>query len=447
MKLGLLPYLAAVTTACTFAACGGSTTSSNAAPTNDAGSTTDEGGANGDDGGTPDAMDEAPPAVDHGMPSTTYPAFKADMPQLNKNAGNILTAPIIVPITWETDSNAARIDSFADQIGGTTYWKKIVSEYGVGVATVGQHVHIPVNAQNPLPATMSTDELESMVDQSVGTTGWPAATAQTIFIVFPHPSIAVTAGGSPACTVFGGYHTVTQQGGHIYALALPCTGGAGALTNATVSGSHELAEAATDPFPGSGYSNFDSNHISWSFFNRFQPENGDDCEFYSDSSYKEMAPFDFEVQRSWSNVAAAGGHNPCVPATTGAYFGVTPTELETVAYAGRSGNIMTKGINIPVGTSKTFPVGFFSDGPMSGPWSIRVAEGFTPGVGGPPANHLSVSVDKTSGQNGEISYVTVTVNKAGSTISNRSFAKANYITLLSSLGNATHFMPVLITNN
>jgi hypothetical protein len=447
MKLGFFPLLVTLAVGSAFAACGGSTTNGNSTPAQDGGTTTDEGGT-GDDV-APDAGDEAaPPPLDHGMPSTTYPAFKADMPQLNKNGGNILTAPVVVPVTWDTDPNQAALDSFTAGIGASDYWKAVVSEYGVGAAIAGTPVHIPVTTASPLPTTLSTDDLDGLVDTGAGGGGtWTPPTAQTIYILYLHPSIAVTAGGSPACSSFGGYHSVSQQGNYIYAIALPCATGSGILPNLTVTGSHEIGEASTDPLPGGGYTGFDNNHISWTLFQHGQTENGDACEFYSDAEEKELAPFAFTVQRLWSNAAAAAGHNPCVPAAAGTYFGVTPTALETVAYAGRQGStIMTKGINIAVGMTKTFPVGFFSDA-ASGAWSIRAAEGFTPGVGGPTTPHLSVSVDKTSGQNGEIAYVTVTVNKAGSTIGTRTYAKANYVTMLSSLGNSTHFMPILITNN
>ncbi len=450
MKLDLFPFLVAVTTACTFAACGGSTSDGTPTPANDAG-TTDDGGS-GDDGSAPDASDDAPPPVDHGKPSTTYPAYKADMPAIIRNGGSVLSAPVIVPVVWETDPNLAQIDSFIDQIGTTSYWHAVVSEYGVANATVGGHVHIPVNAGNPLPATITESALESLVDQSVGTTGWPAATSQTIYIVFPHPSIAVTGrGGAAACTLHGGYHTVTRSRGVIYALALPCTtNSANALVRVTATASHELGEAATDPSPVSGYFGFDNNHVAWSLFQRFQVENGDSCEFLKDAEYKEAAPFAFQVQRLWSNASAALGHNPCVPAgAAGPYFGVVPTALETVSTPIGGRTVMTKGINIPVGQTKTFAVGFFSEA-ATAPFSVHVAEAFTPNVTGAMSPSLTLSIDKTTGQNGEIAYVTVTVNKAGLTItepSTQTFAKANYITLLSSLGNQTYFTPILITEN
>jgi len=446
MKLSLFPVLLSISAAGAFFACGGSTTSGNVAPQPDAGTTTDEGGA-GDDGGTgDDASADTGPTVDHGKPSTTYPAFKPEMPTLQGSSAAVLTAPKIVTVTWDTDPNVTQLEAFSDTIGNTDYWKAVTSEYGVGKATSGGHVHVP----GPLPTSFDVaQEMDSFVDNGVAN-GWPSSSAQTIYLVNMHPGINVTAGGSPACQVFGGYHSLSQNG-NIYAVALPCTTGTRALDTLTVTGSHELAEAATDPRPGGGsrgYFGFDQNHVAWSMFQRGQVEDGDACEFYSDAEYKEAAPFAFQVQRQWSNAAAAAAHNPCVPAAPGPYFGATPLMLEDVAYQGRNGGTTnTKGFHIPVGTTKTFAVGFFSDGPTSGPFSIRAAEGFTPNVGGPMSPHLSVSVDKTSGVNGEIAYVTVTVNKGGTTLGGRTYANANYVTVLASLNGATHFMPILITTN
>lgn len=450
MKLGFLPVLLSISVASAFAACGGSTSNSPAAPAADSGATDTDGGA-GDDV-APDASDETAPPLDHGAPSTTYPAFKADMPQLNKNTGNILTAPVLVPVTWETDPNVTQIESFTSQIGTTDYWKAIVSEYGTGNATMGTPVHIPVNAANPLPTTLGAQDLDSLVDSGAGsptTSGWPAPTAQTIYVVFIHPSITVSDGGTSYCDAhIGGYHADSQGGGYPYAINFSCIKGNGALDDLTGTASHEIGEATTDPSPNNGYFGFDNAHVAWSMFQHNQVENGDACEFFSDSFYKEKAPFAFNVQRLWSNAAAAAGKNPCVPAIAGPYFGAAPTAPEMVSFAGRNGaTFMAKGFNIPVGQTKTFPVGFFSEAATSGAFSIRAAEGFTPGFGGPTTPRLTVSIDKTSGVNGEIAYVSVTVNTAGSTASGRTYAKANWITLLTSLGGATHFTPVLITNN
>ncbi len=445
MKSSVFAVLLVLTTAGGFVACGGS--NNNIAAPNDAG--TDDGGGDGD---MADAGDESAP-LGPGMPSTTYPAFAPDLPQLQKHGGSVLTAPVIVPITWDTDPDQARLDDFTDKIGGTDYWKSIGLEYGVGQATVAAHVHLPASS---IPTTMDGIELDGFVANNVGvpaTSGWPAPTAQTIYLLFLHPSTELTFNGAPVCAMYGGYHLSTQVNGVQipYAVLPRCGVGARTFDRTTSSASHELGEAATDPHPlaDAAYNGFDDNHAAWSLFqNQTNLENGDDCEFNNDSEYTEAAPFAFAVQRLWSNKSAAAGHNPCVPLAKGAYFNVTPLQLETVQVNARVGGVKlmtSKGINIPVGETKTIAVGFFSDA-ASPPWSIRAAEAYNPQI--PALTHnLSVSVDRTSGQNGEIAYVSVTVNKAGSTVGNSKYANLNFVTVLSSLNNTTHYMPILITSN
>jgi hypothetical protein len=451
MKLGLASFLTGIVISSSLAACGGST--NGAGPTPDAGTTDTDAGTPGDDGGSGDdgGMPEAAPPVDHGMPSTTYPAFKPDMPQLQKGGGTIYSAPVIVTVTWETDPNVTQLEAFDDGIGASDFWKAAVSEYGVGPSTNGGHVHIPVNAANPLPAKLTTDQIEALIDQGVAN-GWPTPTAQTIYAVYPPSAMQVTTDDGTgtqvdACTVFYGYHSQTAQSALTYALSLPCAGGGlNALDTLTSTGAHELGEAATDPGQG-GYFGFDTDHIAWSMFQQGQLENGDVCEFYNDANYKASAPFAFELQRLWSNAAASAGHNPCVPAAPGPYFGAAPTAPETVSYTRRTTTVMTKGFHIPVGTSKTFPVGLFSDSSTNGDFTLRVAEAFTPNASPPSKHNLTISIDKTSGQNGEIAYVTVKANAAGQTIGGRVYASANFITILASKDGATHYTPVLITTN
>ncbi|MFI5302593.1 MAG: hypothetical protein ACHREM_31265, partial [Polyangiales bacterium] len=275
-----------------FAACGGST--NGAAPAQDAGATTDDGGAV-DSGDTPDAAEEAAPPLDHGAPSTTFPAFKSDLPQLHDNGGGVIASPAIVAITWDTDPAQAALDDFTMKIGASEYWTKVVSEYGVGPATATT-VHIPVDATHPLPASFTQGTVDQFVDQNAGAaaSGWPAPTPQTIYVVYLHPSTVLTAQGGNACQVLGGYHSSTQQSGVIYAILPRCGSGAQAVAETTVSASHELGEAATDPSQGAlTYFGFDGAHGAWDLFNQFQVENADACEFYLDSSYMETAPLTY----------------------------------------------------------------------------------------------------------------------------------------------------------
>jgi hypothetical protein len=438
-----------VATACGFAACGGSVTGNPATGGgNDAGNTANEGGANAPDAGAD--IPDAAPDVDHGQPSTTYPAFKVDGATLVNNGGDVLKTPIIVTVTWDTDPLADQLEAFGDAIGGTDYWKAVTSEYGITSTTSGaaNHIRIPVTTASPLPTAMSDTDLDTFVANNAGVPAnsmWPAPTDQTIYILYLHPSTSLQFNGQDACQAgIGGYHQDTQVNGQpvAYAIVPRCTHGTtSAFDETTESASHELGEASLDPHPNAnaGIVGFDDNHLAYEFFQQFQSENGDACEFFKDSFYKEADPFSYMVQRQWSNASSLAGHNPCVPAPAGAYFNVTPLALDTVTVdlsrLGASTMFMTKGMHIKPGETKTFPVGLFSDGPTNGPWSIRVTESSP--FGPAKTSHLKASIDRTMGQNGDIAYVTVAVSTAGTT-------KSEFITVVSSNSSTTHYMPILI---
>lgn len=449
-------------------ACGGTT--STGSPNQ---GTETDGGAEGGPITTPveagvDAAPEAAP-VDHGAPSSTYPAFPVDFGQLQENGGYSMKAPIVVAVTWDSDPSQASFDTFADEIGGTAYWKAASSEYGVGPATSGtiNHVHV----SNAAPASIQDADLQKLVSTNAGAagTGWPAATQDTVYAFFLPPGTSLLmsqgfGGGTPqdACQQgVGGYHSQVTVGTTVtaYAVVPSCTfGGANtAAQQTTMSMSHELLEAATDPQPqgnAPGLIGFDGDHFAWDYFQEFQSENGDACEFYRDSFFenKETTPatFDYWVQRTWSNKSAKAGHNPCVP-NSDPYFNVTPLDLKPVNVAlppqltGQSGTTQqpTKGFRALAGASVTFAVGFYSDGPTSGPWTISVSPG-NPVLQGQSMldqynkSSITASVDKTSGQNGEKAYVTVKVTSPGSLM------KGEIVTVTSTLNGVKHYMPIWI---
>ncbi len=199
------------------------------------------------------------------------------------------------------------------------------------------------------------------------------------------------------------------------------------LTQLEQAAAHELVEAATDPFGGEtanlvGYDGFDSDHLAWSLYTGpFGNEIADACENWADSYYVESSSFPYGVQRVWSNAHAIAGHDPCVPLPNGAYSGMTffPSDESTFSLdlsALGMGLPVTRGFHAPVGQPVTFQVGFYSDGPTE-PWTIGYDfpevtlqdQNYVPYSNGA----AKVTIDKTSGQNGEKAYVTVTVTKAG----------------------------------
>jgi hypothetical protein len=394
------------------------------------------------------------PAIDMTPPSDTYPAYKAWMPQLANNGGAVLSNPEVVTITWPDEPNADTFEAFGDAIGGSAYWKTLVSEYGVGAAVSGETRH--VRMKDAAPASITDTDLDALVAKNAAdpTSGWPAPTDQTIYVLYLPQStkLMMSSGGGKggssgdACSQgIGGYHMSTDVGGKqvSYAILPQCPKFGPIPGEVTLSASHEIAEAATDPQPNDnpGWVDFDDDYLAWYFFQQGAAENGDMCEFYETSNYTETeSGFAYNVQRQWSNASGAAGHDPCVPVAPGAYFNVAPLDMETVtATLGGGGGggttIKAKGYKVLVGETKTFTIGFYSDA-KTDPWTIKVYES-NPLLGTPTTSHLTVSVDKTSGQNGEKAHVTVSVSSQGR-------SKTEYITVVSTQGKRQTFMPILI---
>ncbi len=418
-----------------LAGCGGSVSGDNTGatgdetgvPSDDTGTPTADTGTTPTDDTTAPAEDTAAPA-DTGGPSETYPAFKPDQPMLQNNGGNVLTAPVIVTITFPGDTNAANYEDFGDKIGATDYWKQITAEYGISPAVSGASNHARMT--DPLPATVNvtrgTDDLASWLTTHLADPakyGLPVPTDNSIYVIYVDPKSKFLYQGTEICSSgVGGYHTSVKIGGKevAYAILPQCDRGGGILSETTLSSSHEIAEATLDPnpqtsSPGPGWTDVDDAHLAWDFFMQFNVENGDLCEVYQDYAYRPTteAGFTYSVQRQWSNASAKAGHNPCVPVTKVPYFNVStiaPEDIVLDLSKFGSGKVKTKGYSIAVGESKTFQVGFYSDAKID-PWTLKSIEG------GPfsttKTHNLDITIDKTSGTNGEIANVTVKVLAAG----------------------------------
>ncbi len=430
-------------------ACGSSATSS-PAPGSDTQQVPDAGSA------APTPVADAAPAVppaDNGAPSTTYPAFKPDMPQLQDNGGDTLKTPVFVTVTWPGEPNADYYESFGDGLGATDYWTAVTGEYGIGPGASGATNHVRMKAA--LAASVSDADLDALVDLNASAgagadaSKWPAPTTNTVYILYlPTTSTLKLTGVGDACSVgVGGYHAATQTGHVSYAIVPQCTNSGAQLKNyTTFSASHELAEAALDARPessGFGWFGLDDAHASWTVFQQNQVENGDLCEAYRDSIFQttgdKSGNFKFYVQRQWSNKSVLAGHNPCVPATA-TYFNTTLLKPEpiTVDLSGQpymaSAKTKATGVQIAVGETRTFQIGFFSDAAAPA-WTIAASEG-SPFQQTKPTN-LEITLDKTSGQNGEKANVTVKVNKLGA-------ERSELVVITSSVGQVQHSLPILI---
>jgi hypothetical protein len=452
------------------AACGGSTTNSSTAdggPSGeqeagvDTGSPIDSGTGTTKDsgGGVKDSAPEAEAGLDHGAPSTTYPAFTPSFAKLQNNGGLVMAHPIIVAVTWAADSSESSFQSFADNIGATAYWKAASSEYGVGPAVSGPTNHVSMTGAAPTQVLDS--DLQNWVTTNAGiTAGWPAPTDNTVYAFFLPPGALLymqnmTGAGNDACSQgVGGYHSQVTVGSVTtsYAVTPSCTfGGTNtAAQQTTMSMSHELLESSTDPQPQGtmpGWVGFDQDHFAFDWFLEFSDENGDACEAYKDSFFEDKEttpPFDFWVQRTWSNKMGPLGHDPCQIGDE-PYFNVAIlnlTEVTVTLPAGFNGpgspaqNIQVLGVHAPIGKSTTVELGLYSDAPTA-PFTVTWGQG-SPFLPTPPT-YLNATIDVATGVNGNKAYATVTPNAAGK-------LAAELLWFRSTLNGVTHTMPVVVSS-
>jgi hypothetical protein len=343
--------------------------------------------------------------VDNGAPSTTYPAFQPDMPQVVNSGGPLLTTPKLVPLYFADDDTAftGKLTTFFTALPGSTYWTADVGEYGIGALTTTAPVQLTENGPGP-----TTDvAIKTWLAARITDTTLPAPDASTVYMLVYPTGTSVQYGAMASCTNFYGYHEsfVYQAKNVAYAVMPRCTGfhkltGVDAITAVAT---HEIVETVTDPYASqnaAAYFHVDDAHFAFEIALGGGSEVGDLCAGYDASIY---TPTDigFAVQRNWSNVAAKGYHDPCVPQPL-VYFNSVAVMPDTTTIGARTG---VKSVNIPVGASKTIEVDLFSEADTKGPWTVQTYDAATLNGTGPAT--LDFSWDRTSGQNGEKLHLTI----------------------------------------
>ena len=375
-------------------------------------------------------------------------------PQVVSAGGHVLAQPRVVPVFFPNDPYKPAIEQFLTELAKSSYWGATTSEYGVGTLTIAPSVvttSTPPTTYNAvdqwvtgLVAHAGTGAAGSggaagasgdgglqdggggasgdgaasgdagVLDAAGGASGdagtpVPPPTPDTLYAIFLPPGVTVTDPQlGTSCVQYGGYHSETYGvglgSGVAYALIPRCaqfnyTSGIDAITTVT---SHELIEAATDPYPFSdpAYHIVDDPHAIWNA----QPmgEIGDMC-VDEPQSYANLFG-NFIVQRVWSNAAAAAGHDPCVPSAMSSYYNAVPDQPDDLSLLQGGINTQTRGVKLAVGQTRTINVHLFSDAPRAD-WFVQ-AQDADSAFGGSPS--LSVSLDRHYGNNGNVLKLTIT---------------------------------------
>jgi hypothetical protein len=341
---------------------------------------------------------EAPDASLPDAPPAFVEAPFGNAPQVISGGGPVLAAGKVQPIFFAGDGDVQpQVEQFLNQLGASSYWSATTAEYGVGPIT-----NLPtIVSSDPVPAT--DQALQTWLAAQLDGThaGWPAVPdPNTVYTVFIPAGVSFEG----ACTSYGAYHDEDSAQGVAfpYALIPRCMGSSSVLDTLTVSLSHELVEAATDPLPFSApaFVRLDPEHFVWG--RTPGGELGDMCEYLQ--NVEQPLVGSFVVQRTWSNASAAAGHDPCVPVMATPYASAVPVLDEDLMVTSHGQPIMTKGITVPLNMSKTIAVQLFSDAPTA-EWSVAAYDAAAL-LGG--QGTLAFQWGKTTGKNGDKLQVIVT---------------------------------------
>jgi hypothetical protein len=350
------------------------------------------------------AADTGPAPRPHGD-AAWVAAVPLDMPRVVNGGGPIVASPVLTSITFANYDWTPQVDDFVATIGGTSYWRQAVSEYGVGGATAAPAVHLGEGS----PSNIDDSGIQTwLAAQITSNAAMPRPAPGTVYaIFFPH-STSVTFQGLQSCFTVGAYHNSFALGGAnvVYAVVPECAEAGKSILQATTgAASHELVEAVTDPLPVSGptaYGRVDDNHRYFEVV-LGGGEVGDLCAQWP-SSFFVPSDFSYLVQRTWSNSAAAAGLDPCQPSLPGeTFFNAVPSLTDGVAILDGRVSQPTLGAQIAVGASKTIDVHLYSSDDI-GSWTVSALNVPV------HASNLVFAWDQTSGQNGDTLHLTIRVN-------------------------------------
>jgi len=367
---------------------------------------------------------------------TVYPAVHPAMPQVVSAGGPVMKAPKFVVITFAGDTLIPSIDDFVAKVAASqTYWSGTTAEYGVGPIASVTNVTLTETPATTLQdsdvqawlmqkltgASADAGALEAGAHDggTVGSAVLPPPDGDTVYMIYYPSTTTVTLDGGESCNAFYGYHNDFNLAGSSYVTysvvaRCPPFPSTSAIDSLAAIASHEMIEAVTDPqvADNPAYLQPDLAHLAWAV--PAGGELGDMCAGYGNVFY---TPTDvpYLVQRSWSNKAAAAGHDPCQPDGATPYFNAAAVLTQTLTVndpmLGMYSNV---GLKIPVGGSATIDLDLYSDGPTSGPFTVTASD-LSSLFGGPAELDVSFGGQATAtGVNGQTVQMTVKVLSAGS---------------------------------
>jgi len=352
-----------------------------------------------------------------------YPAPHPAMPQVVSSGGPVMTAPKFVVITFAGDTLIPSVDDFVDKVAASaTYWSGTTAEYGVGkIASV---LHVTLNetpaanlADTDVQAWLTTKLSGPDAGTLDGGAPWPQPDGETVYMIYYPASVNITLGASASCNGFYGYHNdyalnATTFVTYSVVARCPPFPSTSQIDSIASIASHEMIEAVTDPLVQDkpAYVMPDTDHTAWAI--PAGGELGDMCAGYGNVFY---TPSDvpYLVQRTWSNKAAAAGHDPCQPDGATPYFNAAAVVTDTVTVSDPNlGAYTTQGVKIPVGGTGTVTLDLYSDAPAPA-WTVQGYD-LSSLFGGPQELAVTIGGQATAtGVNGDRLTLTIKVLQGG----------------------------------
>ncbi len=330
-----------------------------------------------------DVWQQFPDVVEEGtkLEGGFVEGFHTPFPQLPYQNGGLILAPQLVTVTFPGDALASQLQAFGQTVQESSWWTTVTKGYceGKGGPCIVAGAAPKSVAYPSAPADSYTDSsqggassLKTWLADAITSGNLPKPAAggisNTLYLLYFPASTKIDLDGSSGCDNFDGYHASMMFEGQqvAYAAITECPGtgmGTPAITTlqgTTITASHEILEAATDPSDISTgyYLNLDDPN-TWGWNDIEGGEVADMCVDVFDFDQDEWNEGGYTVQRIWSNAQAAAGLDPCNPITTESpYFNAAPLQSFFV---------------LDVGSTLTFEVDAFSVGARDA-WTLTLQD-------------------------------------------------------------------------
>ena len=329
--------------------------------------------------------------------------FPPTLPTVIDRGGGVVASPEVYPIVFAgyDPATVATVQDFVNTLGAAPYWAATTKEYGVGLLVGHPAIVVPTAPAANLTLVEVAQWMAERLDANDPL--FPEAGPGTVFAIFYPDGVTISDSfGGGACTSWLGYHdhAARKDGTQVPFVVIPsCFPGATEevlVDQTTILLSHELVEAVTDP-ESTSFQGVDPEHRAWGV--DFGSEVADLCDEVVEPATVKEPSFPYVVSRSWSNAAAKGLHDPCVPAVGSVYFAAAPIVQDTVG--------LGQGVFIRSGETRTVEIDLLADGDPGGPWQVELidAESFR----GVTAPRLAFKLDRTTGTRGDKLHADITV--------------------------------------